>query len=66
MGQKGGVDFGGSSGAFLVGLKKWLINLNGHLLECMCLILMRTKGYYGMSYLVCIVGGIFLVCERRL
>ena len=33
MGQKGGVDFGGSSGAFLVGLKKWLINLNGHLLE---------------------------------
>ena len=63
VGQTGGVDFGGISGAFLgffIGLKKWLINLNWHLLECMGLILMGTKGYYGMSHLVCVVGGIFL------
>ena len=38
----------------------WLINLNEHLLECMGLILTGTEGYYGMSYLSCAVGGIFL------
>ena len=38
----------------------WLINLNGHLLECMGLILMGTKGYYRMSYLACAIGGTFL------
>ena len=43
---------------FLVGLKMWLINLNGHLLEFMGLILIGTEGCYGRSYLVCVVGGI--------
>ena len=38
----------------------WLINLNGHLLEFMGLILTETEGCYGRSYLVCATGGMCL------
>jgi len=63
VGQKGCGDFGGSRGVvfqFPVCLKMWLINLNGHLLEFMGLILTRTEGCYGRSYLVCAIGGMYL------
>lgn len=63
VGQKGCGDFGGSRGVvfqFPVCLKMWLINLNGHLLEFMGLILTRTEGCYGRSYPVCAIGGMYL------